>query len=53
MNRMLFPALVLSSPALAHTDAHAHVHGSDYVALFAGLALFALVAVTLLLKLSR
>ncbi|MGI9368735.1 MAG: hypothetical protein ACR2O2_07830 [Ruegeria sp.] len=53
MSRMLFPALILSSPALAHTDAHAHVHGSDYVALFAGLALFALVAVMYLLKPSK
>ena len=28
MHRMLFPALVLSGPAMAHTDTHLHAHGS-------------------------
>ncbi len=50
MNRMLFPALVLSGPALAHSDTHIHAHGGDYVALGVGLALIALVAITLISK---
>ncbi len=53
MNRMLFPALVLSGPALAHSDTHIHAHGSDYVALGVGLALIALVAITLISKLPK
>ncbi|WP_299077945.1 hypothetical protein [uncultured Ruegeria sp.] len=53
MHRMLFPALVLSGPAMAHTDTHLHAHGADYATLGVGLALIAVVAITLLWMLPK
>ncbi|CUH42357.1 MULTISPECIES: hypothetical protein [Ruegeria] len=53
MNRMLFPALILAGPAMAHSDTQVHAHGSDYAALAAGLALIAVIAITVILKLPK
>lgn len=53
MTRMLFAALVFASPAVAHTDAHVHVHETDYALLGAGLALIAVCAIFLLSKLPK
>lgn len=53
MNRMLFPALVLSGPAMAHSDTHIHAHGTDYATLGLGLAVIALVASALISKLPK
>ncbi|WP_170519449.1 hypothetical protein [Ruegeria atlantica] len=53
MYRMLFPALILAGPAMAHSDTHVHSHGSDYALLAAGLALIAVVAVTVIMKLPK
>ncbi len=53
MNRMLFPALVLAGPAMAHSDTHVHVHGNNYALLAAGLALIAVITVTTIMKLSK
>ncbi len=53
MNRMLFPAFILAGPALAHTDTHIHAHGSDFALLAAGLALIAVIAITVILNLPK
>ncbi|CUH46551.1 MULTISPECIES: hypothetical protein [Ruegeria] len=53
MNRMLFPALILAGPAMAHSDTQVHAHGSDYAALAVGLALIAVIAITVILKLPK
>lgn len=53
MNRILFPALVLSGPAMAHSQPHVHAHGIDYATLGAGLAVAAAIAVFLLSKLPK
>ncbi|WP_160116506.1 hypothetical protein [Ruegeria sp. AU67] len=53
MNRMLFPALILTGPAMAHSDTQVHAHGSDYAALAVGLALIAVIAITVILKLPK
>lgn len=53
MTRMLFPALLLSGPAVAHTDPQIHAHATDYATLGAGLALIIVVAITLLSKLPK
>ncbi|MEX0329206.1 MAG: hypothetical protein AB3N07_10820 [Ruegeria sp.] len=53
MTRMLFPALVLSGPAMAHQDGHLHAHNADYAALGLGLAAFALIASVLISKLPK
>ncbi|WP_299898814.1 hypothetical protein [uncultured Ruegeria sp.] len=53
MNRMLFPALILAGPAMAHSDTQVHAHGSDYAALAVGLALIAFIAITVILKLPK
>ncbi|MES0827730.1 peptidase M23 [Ruegeria sp. SCP11] len=53
MTRMLFPALILASPAAAHTGTHVHAHGTDYANLGVGLALVALAVVTLIAKLPK
>lgn len=50
MTRMLFPALMLAGPARAHSDVHVHVHGSDYAMLVSGLALIAIIAITVITK---
>jgi hypothetical protein len=53
MNRMLFPALVLSGPAMAHTGTQIHAHPTDYATLGAGLALIAVVIIAQLSKLTK
>lgn len=53
MNRMLFPALILAGPAMAHSNAHVHAHDSDYALLAAGLALIAVIAITVIMKLPK
>ncbi|NOD36110.1 MULTISPECIES: hypothetical protein [unclassified Ruegeria] len=53
MIRMLFPALVLSGPAIAHTGTHIHAHPTDYATLGAGLALIAFALIALLTKLTK
>ncbi len=53
MTRMLFPALILASPAAAHTGTHAHAHGSDYATLAVGLAAIALAALVVIAKLPK
>ncbi|WP_419738725.1 hypothetical protein [Ruegeria sp.] len=53
MNRMLFPALIVAGPAAAHTDTHIHAHGTDYATLGVGLAVVALAAIALMVKLNK
>ncbi|WP_171182039.1 hypothetical protein [Ruegeria sp. HKCCD8929] len=53
MNRMLLPAIVLSGPAMAHSDTHVHAHGTDYATLGLGLAVIVLVASVLISKLPK
>ena len=53
MTRVLFPALILASPAAAHTGTHIHAHGTDYATLGLGLAVVALVATVLIAKLPK
>ncbi len=50
---MLFPALVLAGPAMAHSDTHVHAHGNNYALLTAGLALIAVIAVAVIVNLSK
>ncbi len=53
MTRMLFPALIVAGPAAAHTDTHIHAHGTDYATLGVGLAVVALAAIALMVKLNK
>ncbi len=53
MTRILFPALILAGPAVAHTDTHIHAHGTDYASLGVGLALLALAVIALIAKLPK
>ncbi|MBO9411423.1 MULTISPECIES: hypothetical protein [unclassified Ruegeria] len=53
MTRMLFPALILAGPAAAHNGTHIHAHGSDYATLGVGLAVVALAAVAVMVKLNK
>lgn len=53
MIRMLFPALILAGPAMAHDGAHIHAHGTDYATLSVGLTVLALAAVVLITKLTK
>ncbi|WP_170480046.1 hypothetical protein [Ruegeria arenilitoris] len=53
MTRLLFPALFLSGPAMAHSGPSFHAHSTDYVVLGTGLVFAALVAITLLSKLPK
>ncbi|WP_372571977.1 peptidase M23 [Ruegeria jejuensis] len=47
MTRLMLPALMFATPALAHEAGHVHAHGTDYTNLGLGLALIALAAVGL------
>ncbi len=53
MKRVLFPLLLLSGPAFAHSDSHVHAHPTDHAALATGLALILVAALALLAKLPK
>ncbi|MDP5219161.1 peptidase M23 [Ruegeria sp. 2205SS24-7] len=47
MTRLMLPALMFATPAMAHEAGHVHAHGTDYTNLGLGLALITLAAVGL------
>lgn len=53
MNRLLFSTIFLAGPAMAHSDAHVHAHGSDYALFAAGLASIAVIAIKVIMKLRK
>jgi len=50
---MLFPALILAGPVAAHNGTHVHAHGADYATLGVGLAVAALIVITVLSRLPK